>query len=97
VILDELVACSRQRVATARSLVSLDALGERVAREAPPAGPSFEAALRAPGVSLIAEIKRTSPSRGALNATLDPREQALRYAHAAADAISVLTGLPPKK
>lgn len=47
--------------------------------------------LKAPGVSIIAEIKRASPSKGPLNSALDPRELAAVYAGAGADAISVLT------
>lgn len=89
-ILDELVARSRERVAVAKLLEPLEVLREQI-DHASPAGPSFAEALRAPGVSLIAEIKRASPSRGALNAQLDPATQALRYAAAGADAISVLT------
>ncbi len=90
-ILDELVARSRERVAVAKLLEPESALREQIAHAAPATGPSFADALRAPGISLIAEIKRASPSRGTLNARLDPGEQALRYAAAGADAISVLT------
>ncbi|MFO7697775.1 MAG: indole-3-glycerol phosphate synthase TrpC [Anaerolineae bacterium] len=90
-ILDELLAASRARVAASQALEPLEALRERIDSDAPPAPPSFSEALRAPGVSLIAEVKRASPSRGTLNDTLDPGEQALRYAQAGADAISVLT------
>ena len=56
-----------------------------------PPAPSFEAALAAPGLSVIAEVKRRSPSRGELAESLDPAEQAHRYAAGGAAAISVLT------
>lgn len=40
---------------------------------------------------MIAEVKRASPSRGVLNASLDPRERARAYAAGGARAVSVLT------
>lgn len=51
----------------------------------------FTAALRAPGLSVIAEVKRRSPSAGTLAAGLEPAEQARRYAIGGAAAVSVLT------
>ena len=51
----------------------------------------FRAALAAPGVRVIAECKRRSPSRGVLRADYDPVAIARRYAEAGAAAISVLT------
>lgn len=51
----------------------------------------FAAVLQGDGVSLIAEVKRSSPSRGAIRTDAEPVEIALEYARAGADAISVLT------
>jgi indole-3-glycerol phosphate synthase len=63
---------------------------EEAARNAPP-NRDFRRALRADGVSLIAEIKRRSPSKGDLNAALDVAELARAYERGGARALSVLT------
>lgn len=52
---------------------------------------SFADVLAQPGLSVIAEIKRRSPSRGVLNAELDPAQQARTYEAGGAACISVLT------
>ncbi|MEJ2290249.1 MAG: indole-3-glycerol phosphate synthase TrpC [Deinococcales bacterium] len=52
--------------------------------------PRLEPALAGPGLAIIAEVKRASPSRGAI-AEWDPVDLARRYQHAGAAAISVLT------
>src|SRR5699024_2502656 len=45
----------------------------------------------ASGISLIAEVKRASPSKGDINTEMNPLEQAREYIDGGADAISVLT------
>ena len=60
------------------------------AREAPPV-PSLEAALRRGDVAVIAEIKRRSPSKGALNESMDAPGRARLYEAAGAGALSILT------
>ncbi len=59
-----------------------------------PTPPNFLAALRGERVALIAEVKRHSPSLGAINPTLDPVVLAAAYARGGAAAISVLTEGP---
>ncbi len=63
---------------------------EEAARSAP-APRSLAQALRAPGLSVIAEIKRRSPSKGPLALDLDPVHLAASYEEAGAAALSVLT------
>ena len=58
---------------------------------AAPAPRGFAAALQADGMSVIAEIKRRSPSMGDLNPDLDPALIAKAYVDGGAAALSVLT------
>lgn len=53
--------------------------------------PSFKDALTAPGLSVIAEIKRKSPSKGHISEIRDPVALAQSYQAGSASAISVLT------
>ena len=68
---------------------------EARAVDAPPTRP-LEAALSPRGgpVRIVAEVKRASPSAGAIDAALDAPAQAARYAAAGAAAVSVLTDGP---
>jgi len=91
-VLEEIVAHKREEVRAQRDGRPLADV-RAACRHLPPVR-DFAAALRpAPGVRvcLIAEVKRASPSRGVLNATLDPVAQARAYAGAGAAALSVLT------
>ena len=58
---------------------------------AAPSPRGFATALRADGLSVIAEIKRRSPSMGDLNPDLDPALMAKAYVDGGAAALSVLT------
>jgi len=65
----------------------------RARLEAHPVVPSrrFEAALKGAGLSVIAEVKRRSPSKGDLAEIADPLVLARAYADGGASAVSVLT------
>ena len=54
-------------------------------------GPTFLSSLQQPGIRVIAECKRRSPSKGVLRAQYDPVAIAGQYATAGAAAISILT------
>jgi indole-3-glycerol phosphate synthase len=58
--------------------------------QAAPPPLDLEAAVRRPGMGIVAEVKRSSPSAGAIAET-DPGAQAARYEDGGACAISVLT------
>lgn len=89
--LTEIMAWKRQEIAASVRPVDLGEL--RALRERLPRPPSFAAALRpADGqLGVIAEIKRRSPSAGAIAADVSAVAQAQRYQAAAASALSVLT------
>ncbi len=86
-ILDDIIAAADLRAADAAS--SRDALERRAASA--PVPRSLATALRGQGLSVIAEIKRRSPSAGAIDPALDPAALARRYELGGASAISVLT------
>lgn len=88
-VLDDILASVRADLAARQEAVPLDALKER-ARLCPPALDAV-AAFRQPNVGVIAEIKRASPSRGAMAAIADAGALAGEYAAGGAHAISVLT------
>jgi indole-3-glycerol phosphate synthase len=87
--LAEVVAAKRRAVAAAAALRPLEELRERA--RARRDFRSLASALAAPGVRVIAEIKRASPSLGPIRPDLDPSALARAYAAGGAAAVSVLT------
>ena len=88
-VLDEIIAGVVADLEIRSTNRPLPDLIEAVAGAAPALDPL--PALRAPGLAVIAEVKRASPSKGALAAIPDPADLAARYAAGGAAAISVLT------
>jgi indole-3-glycerol phosphate synthase len=88
-VLDEILAGVREDVERRQQEVPLEKI-RRMAAAAPPPLDAY-AALRRPGVGVIAEVKRASPSKGQLAAIPDPAELAKQYAAGGARCISVLT------
>ncbi len=88
-VLDEIIDGVRVDLAERESRVPLGALRDAV--DAVPAALDPLPALRAPGVSVIAEVKRRSPSKGDLADIPDPALLAGAYQDGGAAVISVLT------
>jgi indole-3-glycerol phosphate synthase len=92
-ILDQIVTGKRREVETRRARMPLSELKRRLSDA--PAVRDFRAALEArTDLSIIAEVKKASPSAGVLRADFDPADIARSYQTGGADAISVLTDEP---
>jgi indole-3-glycerol phosphate synthase len=81
---------SAARAAHQREVTNGPAVHEAAARRVPN-GAAFRTSLTGPGLNIIAECKRRSPSRGILRHPYDPATIAAGYASAGAAAISVIT------
>jgi len=89
--LTEIMAWKRREIAPILRPVPLEEL--RALAQTTPQPPSFASALRRSDgkLAVIAEIKRRSPSAGAIAAGISAEAQALRYHSAEASALSILT------
>ena len=88
-VLDEILAGVRADLAEREAQLPLDAVKER-AQRAVPALDGY-ARLHQPGVAVIAEVKRSSPSVGSIAEIADPAALAHEYEAGGASVISVLT------
>lgn len=86
-ILDDIVAHKRQELARRKLEVPIRTLEMADG----PASPSLALALAGPGVSLVAELKKASPSKGLLLPDYDPQALARAYRRGGAAALSCLT------
>ncbi len=87
--LDDIIAGVREDLAARQAVVDLGQLKERCRRVDPALDPM--PIFRGPGVAVIAEVKRSSPSKGRLAEIADPAALAVQYQAGGAAAISVLT------
>ncbi|MDY6051853.1 MAG: indole-3-glycerol phosphate synthase TrpC [Rothia sp. (in: high G+C Gram-positive bacteria)] len=91
-VLDDIIVGVREDLETRRAAQPLEDLKKRAVAQAPAL--DALAALRgaqAGSVEIISEVKRSSPSKGALSAIPDPAQLAAAYQAGGATAISVLT------
>jgi indole-3-glycerol phosphate synthase len=88
-VLDSIVEGVRADLAVREAAVDL----AEIKRRSVQARPALDvmSALRAPGIGVIAEVKRRSPAKGDLAPIADPAELAVDYAAGGARVISVLT------
>ena len=88
-ILKKIVEVKNREVRRLKSDVPVDDLIRRI--DSQPAPLNFGSRLAGSQLSVIAEVKRASPSRGVLRENLDPEWVATRYVENGASAVSVLT------
>jgi len=88
-VLDDIIVGVREDLAERMASTPESALFEVLDEIAPARDPL--PAFAAPGLSVIAEVKRRSPSKGDLAEIPDPASLAQAYTAGGADAISVLT------
>ncbi len=90
-ILDEIAAKTRERVAETKSSVPLSVLRENAEKMNANTGFPFEKALRGDDIAFICEVKKASPSKGVIAEDFPYLQIALDYEKAGAAAISCLT------
>ena len=88
-ILDDIVARKHLQLKEEEADIPLSVLERRAFLAPPPL--DFEALIRKSGLSIIAEVKKASPSKGLISADFHPAEIAIAYVAGGADCISVLT------
>ncbi len=89
-ILDRIASTARSRVEAAKKDVPAESM-ITMAEAKNPQKPSFTNALRQPGLSLICELKRASPSKGMISPEYPYMDICNDYVRNGAAAISVLT------
>lgn len=88
-MLSQIAAKKRERVHAAKAKLPLTELKQRL-QESRPLRPFVEG-LQQAGISVIAEVKKASPSKGSFNLNMAVDALALQYEAGGARAVSVLT------
>lgn len=91
--LDKIYTTRYKRIKALKKEIPIEYLKESILSEVMKRGKkrSFKEALLQPGISIIGEIKKASPSKGILNEHLNPIQVAYLYEKYGVRAISVLT------
>ncbi len=89
-ILDDIVKFRREQLARERAVLPESEI-ENIALSRPEPTKGFMTAITRPGVNIIAEVKKASPSKGLISPDFDPVTTAVNYEKNGAAAISVLT------
>ena len=90
-MLDEIVEKTKERIELEKSIITLDDLKKQVSYLEISDEFPFKKALKEDGISIIAEVKKASPSKGLISEDFDYLQIAKDYEDAGASAISVLT------
>ncbi|MBI4428176.1 MAG: indole-3-glycerol phosphate synthase TrpC [Ignavibacteriales bacterium] len=88
-ILQEILANKEREVERAKERSPYEEI--KAAAESMSVQPRFARAIKGQGISIIAEIKKASPSRGVLSTEFDPQQLAREFEAGGARALSVLT------
>ena len=89
-ILDDIAVYRKQQLEREKNAVPFDEMKKAAEKISAPCK-DFAGALKAEGVSVIAEVKKASPSKGVIQPNFDPVATALQYEKAGARAVSCLT------
>ena len=91
IMLDEIVEKTKERIETEKSIITLDDLKREISLMEINDDFPFKKALQGDDISIIAEVKKASPSKGIIAEDFDYVQIAKDYEEAGASAISVLT------